>query len=167
MRYVDHSQAYRRYLSGAVDRRLNTAARVFRDEIVGVMERSIPSGRIYVRGGGATRGLNYDEQAGRLRAPSGRFVPGRPLRPGEHQASAPGEPPAIDTGAYVRSWKWEPAAQRRVRRAAVVYSDLKVGRWYLAELLERGTEHMEPRPHIRVAYALVRDRMHEVLRGRG
>jgi hypothetical protein len=164
MRYIDHSQNHRRYITGATDAKLNKAAQIFRDEIVGVMERSVPSGRIYFRGSGAPRGLERDERADRIRAPSGRFVKDRPLIAGGHQASAPGQPPAIDTGAYVRSWQWEPARLRRLRRAAVVFSDLKVGQWYLATLLELGTEYMEPRPHIRVAYALVRDRVHEILR---
>lgn len=66
-----------------------------------------------------------------------------------YQASAPGQPPAVRTGAFRLSWR---------PKASVVFgsyisrieSDLQVGsrrRYVLGELLEKGTVKMSPRPY--------------------
>ena len=65
-----------------------------------------------------------------------------------YTASAPGEPPAVRTGAFRMSWQ---------PRSKLVYgtyfsrieSDLRVsnGKYNLGELLENGTVKMEPRPY--------------------
>lgn len=65
-----------------------------------------------------------------------------------YTASAPGEPPAVRTGAFRLSWQPE---------AHVVYgsyisrisSDVRTdnGRYVLGDILEEGTSKMAPRPH--------------------
>lgn len=134
MRYTNYADRHRIYVYGNVDRFINSSARLLRDEIVTSMEQSNPSGRIYLsrRGDGSL-----------------------------HQASAPGEVPAIDTHEYADSWKVDRSKVRRTRRSAAVYSDKRVGRrrWILALLLEHGTERMLPRPHIRRALEKVRGEM--------
>lgn len=73
-------------------------------------------------------------------------VPGTKAK---YQASAPGQPPAVRTGAFRLSW--QPSAHvvfgSYISR---IESDLQVGskRMYnLGELLEGGTSKMAPRPH--------------------
>ena len=57
---------------------------------------------------------------------------------GSHQASAPGEMPAIDTGALAAS------IQTDVQRTkGTVYTNMEY-----AEFLEYGTSNMEPRPYM-------------------
>lgn len=61
----------------------------------------------------------------------------------EHQASAPGEAPASDTGRLVQSANTEHSVNP-------IQSDLNFGTEYAASL-EFGTERMEPRPYARVS----------------
>lgn len=61
----------------------------------------------------------------------------------EHRASAPGEPPAPDTGAYRASWWWEAGP----RESSVGTND------EIGEYLEFGTRFMAPRPHVRPVIA--------------
>lgn len=68
----------------------------------------------------------------------------------EHQASAPGEPPASDTGALVRSIRTD-YARIEAGVGSVVASAAH------APALEYGTERMEPRPFMRPAVARARD----------
>ena len=126
---VYYESRARVYLQGKLAPNATRAAEVLRDEIVDLMERSIPSGAVY----------------------------------GTHQASAPGEPPAIDRGNYRDSWKVEEAQARQSRVSAAAYTDLRVGKHLLGELLEYGTGRMEPRPHVRVALVTVRDEIRAVL----
>lgn len=63
-----------------------------------------------------------------------------------YTASAPGEPPAVRTGAFRMSW--QPTA--RVLFGSYISrieSDLQVGIYNLGELLEDGTPNMQPRPY--------------------
>jgi HK97 gp10 family phage protein len=66
-----------------------------------------------------------------------------------YQASAPGEPPAVRTGAFRQSWnnRWfiEGSGKNIIYHPAIS-SVLLVGNYLLAELLENGTSKMEPRP---------------------
>jgi len=65
-----------------------------------------------------------------------------------YTASAPGEPPAVRTGVFRLSW--QPTAQVVFGHyIARIESDLRTedGRYNLAEILEDGTEKMEPRPY--------------------
>lgn len=59
-----------------------------------------------------------------------------------HQASAPGQPPAIDTGTYAQSW----VANRVEPLTWKVSTHIEYG-----PHLEFGTKDMEPRPHVRPA----------------
>lgn len=59
---------------------------------------------------------------------------------GEHQASAPGEPPAVDLGVYRGAWKWEMAGEDAVD----IYTEDDRG-----PALEFGSKNIEPRPHVR------------------
>lgn len=63
-----------------------------------------------------------------------------------YTASAPGEPPAVRTGAFRLSW------QPKARISGNLYvssieSNQKAGKYVLGELLEGGTPKMAPRPH--------------------
>ncbi len=68
----------------------------------------------------------------------GRLYRGRRGR-GDHVASAPGDPPAPDTGQYRNSWAWK-AGPGYVE----VGTPLQHG-----PMLEFGTSDMAPRPHAR------------------
>lgn len=72
-------------------------------------------------------------------------VPGTKRR---YTASAPGEPPAVRTGAFRLSW--QPTA-RVVFGSYIsrIESDLRTdnGRYTLGEILEDGTSRMAPRPY--------------------
>lgn len=78
---------------------------------------------------------------------SGR-VYGVPNTKRHYTASAPGEPPAVRTGAYRDSW--QPRAEIEGDTVkAIIESKITVGkkRYVLGELLENGTSRMAPRPH--------------------
>lgn len=66
-----------------------------------------------------------------------------------HQASAPGEPPASDTGSLVASRAQELDPQRLAGRFKIMSRH--------ALPLELGTRNMEPRPHARRALAETRE----------
>jgi hypothetical protein len=61
-----------------------------------------------------------------------------------YRASAPGQPPAIRTGVYRASWRAK--SVEGVDEAEVGTGDVR-GPW-----LEKGTENMAPRPHVRQGY---------------
>lgn len=63
-----------------------------------------------------------------------------------YTASAPGEPPAVRTGAFRMSWQ----PKTYVGFGAYISrieTDLTVNGYNLGELLENGTSKMAPRPH--------------------
>lgn len=70
-----------------------------------------------------------------------------------HQASAPGESPAVDTGVYRASWMWRVVTADTVQ----MYPNLPAGDHpaKLGEWLEFGTRHMAARPHARPAASAV------------
>lgn len=74
---------------------------------------------------------------------------------GNHQASAPGESPAIDTGALVNSIGTEMTGPLR----GIVYEGMEY-----AAYLEYGTVHMAARPHMTPAVEAVRSRFFERMR---
>ena len=78
--------------------------------------------------------------------------PGSGRMYGSHQASAPGQPPAVDTGAYRASW-----THRALGLSVSMYPDLPAGDdpAGLGGWLEYGTSKMAARPHARVASAQV------------
>jgi HK97 gp10 family phage protein len=67
-----------------------------------------------------------------------------------HTASAPGQPPASDTGRLVQSIRVQPD---RMNLRVVI----QIGAAY-ARLLERGTKRMRPRPFVQVAADNIRAR---------
>lgn len=82
-----------------------------------------------------------------LRGQRGGRIYGIPGTKRQYRASAPGQPPAVRTGAFRLSW--QPSAHvvfgSYISR---IESDLKVSRGYvLGDLLENGTSKMAPRPH--------------------
>lgn len=110
-----------------------------RDEVVETMENASPSGLTYK-------------------------VPGTNTT---YVASAPGEPPAIREGLYAGSIKYTPAVDDGERIRARAYTDRRVGpgeKYLLGELLENGTETMEPRPHWRPAFDSVQDEARRIVR---
>lgn len=78
----------------------------------------------------------------------------------EHQASAPGEPPASDTGRLVQSGRTSLNRDFRLPDESPGQGDI-VGTvtWSTAYAvkLEHGTESMEPRPFVRPALAAKKD----------
>lgn len=101
------------------------------------------SSQIILRGQRSGRRYKVPGTYKRQRDPSdGKMKNGR-----YYTASAPGEAPAVRTGAFRMSW------QPYARRVYGVYfsrieSDLRVdnGKHNLGQLLEEGTRRMEPRP---------------------
>lgn len=101
------------------------------------------SSQLVLRGQRSGRRYKVPGTYRRQRDPSdGKMKNGR-----YYTASAPGEPPAVRTGAFRMSW------QPYARRVYGVYfsrieSDLNVesGKYNLGQLLENGTSRMAPRP---------------------
>ena len=75
-----------------------------------------------------------------------------------HQASAPGEAPANDTGDLQKSIMSKMDSIVPSKPAAVVWTDLKYGKY-----LEFGTEKIEPRPFITPAVEFHRERFPKIL----
>lgn len=63
---------------------------------------------------------------------------------GDHQASAPGEPPAVDLGIYRASWKFTAVQRDGDSYFVDIGTEDERGPW-----LELGTSSMEARPHVR------------------
>jgi HK97 gp10 family phage protein len=72
-----------------------------------------------------------------------------------HQASAPGEAPASDTGNLVRNITVE--VDPSIMSATVVSNDA------YAELLEFGTTKMAPRPYMRAALDSMKDTIEDIV----
>lgn len=100
-------------------------AGIVREEIVRLIQQTPKTGLIYTR-----RGIT-------------------------HQASAPGEPPASDTGNLVQNITVEINAQQ--------LSALVVSNADYADALEFGTTKMEPRPYMRVGLENVADKVREAI----
>lgn len=71
-----------------------------------------------------------------------------------YTASAPGEPPAVRTGAFRMSWQPRSYAEGNgttyayeVRAQVVSGQKTDNGKYLLSDLLEKGTGRMAPRPH--------------------
>jgi hypothetical protein len=66
-----------------------------------------------------------------------------------YTASAPGEPPAVRTGAFRNSWQTDTKADGDLYISRIE-SDLKTdgGGYVLGEILEDGTPRMAPRPYV-------------------
>lgn len=77
---------------------------------------------------------------------------GRKRRRGVYYtASAPGEPPAVRTGAFRLGWKAQSYAEDRADGGVSVHSMVengqRAGRHLLGAMLEQGTARMAPRPY--------------------
>jgi HK97 gp10 family phage protein len=77
---------------------------------------------------------------------------------GNHQASAPGEAPATDTGTLVSSIESKMEVLSPGVAGAAVWTEKKYGRW-----LEFGTIHIEPRPWLTPALESNRARFPKAL----
>ena len=66
-----------------------------------------------------------------------------------YTASAPGEPPAMRTGAFRNSWQTS-TSEHFGSYISRIESDLRVsnGKYNLGEILEEGTGRMAPRPYV-------------------
>lgn len=73
-----------------------------------------------------------------------------------HRASAPGQPPASDTGRLVSSFLTEPGSEP-------LSYDVRANAMY-AGFLENGTSKMAPRPFLRPALAAANDRIVQLVR---
>lgn len=126
---------------------VEAGARIARDAVVETIEASDPSGRTY-----------------RIPGTEATYV-----------ASAPGQPPAVREATYRDSWKETPAivtSDGDVKARA--YTDAAVGEgdeYLLGDLLEHGTEdrvnyrvRMAPRPHVRPAFDVAKDRVAGLVR---
>lgn len=83
----------------------------------------------------------------------------KPDAKGTYTASAPGEPPAVRTGQYANSWQVLPPVVQGDRIYAAAQSDATTESGEsLGALLEYGTNKMAPRPHIRPAVEIVKQR---------
>lgn len=120
VRYVNLSKEARVFVQENVAEVMEAGAIIMRDEIVRTINQGTPSGERYE-------------------------IPGTSSH---YTASAPGEPPAIREGRYINSWHWTPAAIEDDEVVAYAFTDLLVNGWVLGDLLEYGTVHMEPRPHV-------------------
>lgn len=99
---------------------LEQAVEIVRAEIVAVMEEGNPSGRVYPLPGGGT-----------------------------YTASAPGEPPAIRTGEYLRAWDTTDVVDQGTRLVAWALNTIRVGNNIpLWKILEFGSVRMAPRGHV-------------------
>lgn len=70
----------------------------------------------------------------------------------KYTASAPGEPPAVRTGAFRMSWQpkteiTEMGSSLMVRSRVESTQRTDNGRYLLGQILEEGTSRMAPRPH--------------------
>lgn len=75
----------------------------------------------------------------------------------EHRASAPGEPPAVDTGQYRASWKWR-AGEENGEPFSEVFTSQARGPW-----LEFGTSRMQARPHLRPVVHEYRQKINKII----
>ena len=64
-----------------------------------------------------------------------------------YNASAPGQPPAVRTGAYRISFLTRARNEGNGLFRSSIESGLSVNGWNLGNLLENGTRKMAPRPH--------------------
>lgn len=120
-----------------VKRRTYLAANELRNSALLIL-RGQRSGRRYKVPGTYRR--QRDKVSGKMK--NGRY----------YTASAPGEPPAVRTGAFRNSWQVSQGGVKELFGSYIarIESDLRVsdGRYNLGELLEEGTSRMDPRPYV-------------------
>jgi len=116
-----------------VAQNIERAAIVVQNDIVRSMKPG--TGRIYFKRRGA---VGKRKRVGKGWSALNSYI--------AHQASAPGQPPAPDTGKYRQSIHRQ-LFKKNHEIIGVVGTDLDLGAW-----LEFGTRKMAPRPHIRPAF---------------
>lgn len=105
------------------------------------------SGRRYnVPGTGRVKYYKRDSKDGKHKAGTATITYRK------YQASAPGEPPAVRTGAFRLSWMPKVKimmTDSKFESASKIESGIRTenGKYLLGEILENGTEKMDPRPH--------------------
>ncbi len=120
--FIDLTPQARKFVGEFAAEIVEAGAIMVRDEVVKTIDASAPSGEEY-------------------------RIPGTEVT---YRASAPGEPPAIREGRYRESWDWTPAVEDVDGSfVATAFTDLLVGEHVLGEILEFGTVHLKPRPHVR------------------
>lgn len=92
----------------------------------------------------------------------------------KYRASAPGEAPAVRTGAFRLSWGTHVHVEKRgdvTRAVAAIESKERAGGRLLGEILENGTARMKPRPYkqkiIDRAMPKIREIYNKPYKGRG
>lgn len=92
----------------------------------------------------------------------------------KYQASAPGEAPAMRTGAFRNSWRTHTRVEKRgtvIRAVAAIVSDERAGGRLLGDMLENGTGKMKPRPYkqrvLDRALPRIREIYNQPYKGRG
>ena len=147
MAYIDLNSPFMAKLRRRLEPYVEAVAVDLRNEIVNQMDPGPPrTGRGYPVPG---------TMSDRDRAPTSGPRP-------TYTASAPGEPPAVATGAYVGAWQSTPGVSRGSQVVAYATNDRKTadGKHFVGEILEYGTEdgRIAPRPHIRPALEIVAER---------
>lgn len=134
-----------------IERAIKKEAEGTADDYLRILQelfRSPKSGRIYRVG---TTPTKADRRAKR------RFR--------SHQASAPGEAPAVDTGALRKGSQRTPAQKLSAMRWRVIAGvTVQSGRSKIAEWLEKGTRKMAARPGWRMALEILRTRRQNLAR---
>lgn len=110
------------------------------------LQKALRLSRGAAEAGVAAMAIRYQTEVKQLlsRPGTGRVYQRGSRRP--HQASSPGRPPAVDTGAYRRSIQVDLRQIKRPEPTAFVGTNDKRG-----PMLEFGTRYMAPRPHFRYA----------------
>lgn len=150
---ADRLRAELRQIQTLVHREVREAIKLSALEVDRVMKRLIQkgpkTGRLYRRSSIKRRSTKGLRALGLRRAPgSPKLVVGINY----HRASAPGEPPATDTGRLVSSIA--PRYDEAGMRATIGVHDENMVRY--ARFLEFGTRRMRPRPFVRPTYTLTK-----------
>ena len=125
-------------IDGAVAQRMCEAVKVVRNEAVLTLSRP-GKGRVY-------ENYIYEDEAGNMKFGRRRNIP--------HRASAPGDPPAVDTGRLRQSVRYEVEGN-----IGLVGTDLDYGK-----KLQFGTRKVAARPWLDVAFREAADRVIEIFR---
>lgn len=147
--YIDFSDSALPQIAERLKHRIEAIAVETRNEIVHTMEPGPErTGHEYRVPGTGT----IDPETGRTKRGTGRT----------YKASAPGQPPAIRTGAYAGAWQVSPAVVAGDKVIAAATNDRKTedDARFIGEILEYGTTDgkITPRPHIRPALDAVAQR---------
>ena len=80
-----------------------------------------------------------------------------------YTASAPGEPPAVRTGTFQKSWKTATKADGDLYISSIESNLMTEGGGYLlGEILEEGTDRMAPRPYVQRTLEKAEPKIHKI-----